>query len=50
VELLREKSAGKLGIVYQAEFGDIVGRKWRDEIRASIARSNGSSCCFPTLG
>jgi hypothetical protein len=41
VELLREKSAGKLGIVYQAEFGkDIVGRKWRDEIRASIARSN----------
>src|SRR5262245_39985778 len=41
VELLREKSAGKLGIVYQAEFGqDIVGRKWRDEIRASISQSN----------
>ncbi|MBU1340699.1 MAG: toll/interleukin-1 receptor domain-containing protein [Proteobacteria bacterium] len=41
VELLRKKSARKLKITYQYEFGDdVVGKKWRDKIYEEAGKAN----------
>jgi hypothetical protein len=41
VKTLREYSAGKLDITYQAEFTEeIAGQKWRDKIRESVRPAN----------
>ena len=41
VSVLRESSAEKLEITYQAEFTqEIAGRQWRDQIRDGVRRAN----------
>ncbi len=51
VELLRKKSADKLKITYQYEFGDdVVGKKWRSKIHSEINNANWFILLLPDPG